>query len=590
MRRTPPPILLLVWLLLAHCTSSTTIAASPTVAGQASAATASARPQARIGTPRYDTGSPAYQDIFAGPAGSDEGGDGSQVSPYRTILRAWRAIPHDAQNRRTGAFRIRLLPGEYYGAFLDRDNDAPSLGDASTPLAIESADPSNRARIIADPLAARANLTLYKIQYAYLQNFDIRMDLTYGGQPLTEAGDAFQCEQCRYLLLRNMVIRGIRREAQTETVKLNQGEYLFLEENDISGAGDNPIDAVAVRHGWWVRNLIHDGINWCAYLKGGSADVLIADNAIYDCDEGGFTSGQGSTIVFMQAPLLRYEAYNIRVINNIIHDINGPALGVNGGTNILMAYNTGYNLGSERLGHLVAIRAGNRDCANSSDDPAADAALVARCQTQIDAGAWGTPTQGVDVELVPNSQIFLINNLLVGRAGVGYAVAALLVWAPREQSSGYSWAGPLPARFDEQLVVRGNLFWTNIEGGSAALVTADGCAPGNPTCNPTQLAAENAWNSIAPEFVDLAAGDVRPAAGGAMLRIVPAALPALSTSQLLAPEAAIVGELHGMSTVVTADYNGVARSSAVIGALLPGSQPGGGAPERRLYLAFVGSA
>jgi hypothetical protein len=42
----------------------------------------------------------------------------------------------------------------------------------------------------------------------------------------------------------------------------------------------------------------------------------------------------------MTAPWIQYEAYDIKFVNNIIHDTDGAGIGVNGGYNILMAYNT----------------------------------------------------------------------------------------------------------------------------------------------------------------------------------------------------------------------------------------------------------
>jgi hypothetical protein len=45
---------------------------------------------------------------------------------------------------------------------------------------------------------------------------------------------------------------------------------------------------------------------------------------------------------YMVRPWLQYEAYGIRVTNNIVYNTWGAGLGVAGGYNILMAYNTVY--------------------------------------------------------------------------------------------------------------------------------------------------------------------------------------------------------------------------------------------------------
>jgi hypothetical protein len=44
----------------------------------------------------------------------------------------------------------------------------------------------------------------------------------------------------------------------------------------------------------------------------------------------------------MTAPWLQYEAYGIQVTNNVVTNTRQSALGVGGGYNILVAYNSVY--------------------------------------------------------------------------------------------------------------------------------------------------------------------------------------------------------------------------------------------------------
>jgi hypothetical protein len=501
--------------------------------------------------PAYAVGSPDFADIYAGPAGDDEAGDGSQARPFRTIQRAWRAVEHDAQDRRTRAYRIRLLPGEYHGAYLDRaTEEQPSLGSLSTPLVIESADPFDRARVIYDPVAARGNLTLFKLSYVYLLGFDIRMDLTYRGAVWgQESGDGFQCEQCDHLLLRDMVVRGYfntnlaESMGQSETVKLNQSTHVYIEDSDIGGAGDNAIDAVAVRHGWWVRNRIHTARDWCAYAKGGSADILVAGNEMHGCGTGGFIAGQGTTLVFLRAPFLQYEAYHIKVLNNIIHDVRGAGLGVNGGFNILMAYNTLYRVGDDdNRNHMLELAPGARDCAGPPQS---------ECDDLLDAGAWGTSQPDVNAELVPNRNVFILNNLVYNPTVFRAPMRVFRLDGPRD-GAGSGWRnGPLPATFDEGVVVRGNVIWTGTSGSDFELGAGDsgqGCQPSNPSCNPSQLAAENMINSAEPQLVNPAGGDYRPVAGGSLATAPPAALPAFDPGALTAEQQTLVQVVNPLVT------------------------------------------
>jgi hypothetical protein len=48
---------------------------------------------------------------------------------------------------------------------------------------------------------------------------------------------------------------------------------MYIEDSDISYAGDNGIDFVAVQYGYVCRTKIHEA-NWCIYAKGGPASQL----------------------------------------------------------------------------------------------------------------------------------------------------------------------------------------------------------------------------------------------------------------------------------------------------------------------------
>lgn len=530
----------------------------------------SVAPSSAQRTPAYAIGNPSFTDIYASPSGSDEQGDGSLGNPFRTIRRAWREVEHGPNDYRLRAYRIRLLPGDYVGAYLDRETDAQfSRGTPDTPLVIESAEPTNRARVIYDPLASRGNLTLFKIEYAYLLNFDIRMDQTYGGVAWNNnSGDGFQCDQCAYLLLRGMLIRGrytndLSQElGQTETVKLNQAQHIYIEDSEIGGAGDNAIDAVAVRHGWWVRNRIHSARDWCAYAKGGSADILVAANELSNCGTGGFMAGQGTTMVFIREPFLQYEAYHIKVVNNLIHDVRGAGLGVNGGVNILMAYNTLYRVGNDNnRNQMLELAPGSRDC---NGPPPAD------CSALLTQGAWGTALPNVNGEFVPNRNVFILNNLVYNPNAFRDPMRVFRLDGPRAGDRTTWPNGPLPARSDEGVVIAGNLIWTGTSGTvDLGLGDGTGCQPDNPTCNPTQINADNRINQVEPELTNPNGSDYRPLAGGNLSSVTPVALPTFDTSVLLSAQIPLVQVVNPLATTILEDYNGASRASAnVVGALV----------------------
>ena len=105
-----------------------------------------------------------------------------------------------------------------------------------------------------------------------------------------------------------------------ETVKINPSQYITLTNNDIFGSYENVIDFVGVQYGTIRDNRLHDADDWCIYLKGGSAYFVIERNVIYNCGTGSFTAGQGTGFEFMRAPWLQYEAYDIKFVNNLVHD------------------------------------------------------------------------------------------------------------------------------------------------------------------------------------------------------------------------------------------------------------------------------
>jgi hypothetical protein len=84
----------------------------------------------------------------------------------------------------------------------------------------------------------------------------------------------------------------------------------------------NAINAVAIAYGHVLGSAIHRS-DWCFYLKGGSAYWLVAGSTVYDCDSAAFAAGQGTGFEYMEPPWLQYEAYDIKFVNNLVHDVEG---------------------------------------------------------------------------------------------------------------------------------------------------------------------------------------------------------------------------------------------------------------------------
>ncbi|MCC6235109.1 MAG: right-handed parallel beta-helix repeat-containing protein [Verrucomicrobiales bacterium] len=447
------------------------------------------------GSPAYDIGNPVWTDVFVDPVNGrdgDENYDGTtRARAFQTLSVAWRSMPEGVQARAT---RFRLLPGTYVGAYLE-----DRQGTAAFPILIEPAEGPGTVVFRPTPAGDSGSLQFFNCAYAYVQDFRISV----------EGGDALHWERCDHVLARRMQVNSRRSEGQDETVKVNQSHHVYLEDSEISDAGDNCIDVVGAQHGHIVRCRIANANDWGAYLKGGSAYWLVEGNEIVGCGTGGFTAGQGSGFQFMSPPWIHYEAYDIKVVNNLIRDCEGAGLGVNGGYNILMAYNTLYRIGARS--HTVEFVHGRRGC---------DGGDVAGCQPLVDAGGWGTT--GEELQYIPNRNVQFVNNLVYNPPGSRSQYQHFQFSSAVTPPSGSNVQDP--ARSDEGLVIRGNVIFDgpadwplgNEEEGS-------GCRGAG--CNPEQLRAENAINAEEPVLVNPAAGDFRPVNGGwlAQQRTTPAA-------------------------------------------------------------------
>lgn len=414
--------------------------------------------------PRYDIGTPRQTLVWVDPANGDDAHTGAtREQALRSLRTAWNRIPQGSPL--TSGYRILLAPGTYTEE-LTPTYWEDRQGTFEAPISIEGSGD-----------AVLSNINIFGCRYLYFIGITVRV----------AGGDGLHCEQCDHLLIRDARIEGLgnirQDEGPQETLKLNQSTHVYIENSDISGAWDNAVDAVGVQHGHMVGNRIHRANDWCAYVKGGSAYWIIENNEFYDCGTGGFTAGQGTGYEFMSAPWIQYEAYDIRVVNNFIHDTEGAGLGVNGGYNILMAYNTLLRVGQRS--HALEVVFGLRTCDGDPD----------RCAALRAMGGWG-PVAVVDAEdPIPNRSVYIFHNLIVSATPDQH----FAIYGPRTPGDGSGI--PSPARTDDNLIIRGNWIWNGPANHPLGIEDDDaGCQPSNPTCTLTQLRAENSINQMEPRL------------------------------------------------------------------------------------------
>ncbi len=475
----------------------------------------------------YDMGSPTLMNLYVSPTGNDNNSGASSATPLQTIRGAWRKM--QASGFATTGYKVNFAPGSYYSdLYLDTLH-----GTYERPV-IFTASPGT--------VTFSGNIQFYQVSYIYLENIT-----------LSHAGDVFHCDTCDHFLLKNIVANGGNRQAQ-ETVKVNQSQHFYIENSDIHGAYDNPIDFVAVQYGHLLNNKVHDGEDWCAYAKGGSAYITVEGNEFYNCGTGGYTTGQGTGFEYMVYPWINYETYDTKVVNNIVHDVQGAAFGVNGGFNILIAHNTAYRVGSRS--HVLEVIFGSQECDGDTNWPGA-------CQNNYNLGGWGDASGRVFS--IPNKNIYVYNNIIYNPPGFQSQWQHLQIDGPRSSTGGNL---PSTLHADTNLQIRGNIIWNGTSSMSLG-VGGEACLDSNPTCNVTQLLTDNDFNTVQPQLISPSTGNFRPVAGGNVFANAGFDIPDFSPTEF--PPIAI--PLGNVVNDVLFDRDGNSRNSSFI----PGAY-GSGAP------------
>lgn len=477
----------------------------------------------------YDIGAPTLTDIWVDHNhGQDSHNGATRAQALATITEAWNRIPIGTLSG-TG-YRIQIVAGDY------AESIVPSYwerrhGTWQCPIILNAADGRGSVTL--------PNLNIFDCRYFYLLDLHIK----------AHGGDALHFEQCTHMLVRNSIIEGVGNvdnyEGPQEAFKANQCQHVYVEECDISGGWDNAIDFVAVQYGHIIANRIHRAHEWCMYLKGGSAYFNIEANELYNTDSGGFSAGQGTGFEYMVSPWLHYEAYDCKFINNLVHDMEGPGMGVNGGYNILLAHNTLYRVG--RRSHGLEVVFGSRSCDGDT----------VRCRQNLLQGGWGTDVPG-NAESIPSKNVYIYNNLLLNPDGYASAWQHFAIHGPRTAPAESNI--PSPVRCDINVQIRGNLIWNGAADLSLGIEGEDqGCQAGNPSCFTEQLLRDNTINTVRPALIDPDANNFHPAAGSAVFSSRTYAIPEFPGNDRPKPPEAPMGVLENH---VARDFDGALRNDA----------------------------
>jgi len=493
----------------------------------------------------YDIGNPRVDLVWVDPVAGDDSRTGmSSATALHTLTEAWNRIPSGRLSTR--GFQIMIMPGKLPESSLPNFLEEKQ-GTFQFPIIIQSSQGPGKAILGGD-------LNFFKCSYVYLIDLDIVPE---------PSGDTLHLELCDHFLMRGVVMNGgvwfpdTTNSVAHDNLKINQSQYIYIEGCNVFGADDNAIDLVAVQYGHIVRTKAHNCNDWAAYAKGGSAYLTIEGNEFYDAGTGGFTAGQGTGFQFMTPPWLHYEAYDFKIINNFVHDVNGAGIGVNGGFNILIAHNTIVRAGSRS--HLIEFAFGNRSCDGHPGDEGYEEGRNI-CATNLLLGGWGTTLENFndDFAYIPNRNVLVTQNVFYNPDGFNSGEQIFQIPGPYSGTNQIGSNVEVPTHADTGLVIQGNVFWTQDE----VLAGLD-----NSRLNETEIRANNAIQSFKPEFVNEAAGDFRPKPGGNLAVYPVSAIPDFSWAD--APTRPQIPEGNN-NNQVRFDRVGKSRSSpSVAGAYLP---------------------
>jgi hypothetical protein len=455
----------------------------------------------------YDIGSPTLLELWINPvSGSDSNSGLSQGAPLKTLTAAWNKIPATLT---TTGYRLNLLPGIYPCEPGEPDNCQNNFGNrAGTyqfPIILSAYGGPGTVTL-------RGGLDLANLSYLYLINLTLA-----GGTPLptnSSGNNLLHLAAVDHILLRGLRLAGPACATDAcnnlqEVLKVNQAQYLYVENSTIGGAWHTSVDYFAVQYGHFFNNNLHTAGQWCMYIKGGTSYLRIEGNELHNCQLG-FSAGQSANFPMMRVPWLHYEAYDIKFVNNLLRDLPGVGLSVAGGYNILFAYNTLYRVGiSSSIGYpLFSAVRGERGC-NATDELPNP---VSRCQNYISQGGWGPNFLTDNLEVIPNRNVYVYNNLFYNPAPARTQYTHLDIREPLARPAGFQ-GMPNPIKADTNLAIRGNVIWNGDNSTPLGIEGSLACPATNPTCNEAQLKADNTLNSVEPTLANPALGNFRPIGG-----------------------------------------------------------------------------
>jgi uncharacterized Fe-S cluster protein YjdI len=434
--------------------------------------------------PTYDPGKPTLGDIWVDPVHGDDSADGStRARALKTVKAAISRLPPDTRTAKSG-YRIMLAAGQYFTAPHPGDWIEGRKATFQYPIVIQSADGPLKA--VLPPLA------ISRCSYVYV----IGVKIVPGRiKPQDFSRDILlHVPNSDHVLVRNVL--GLAPGTTKETLpwvnfKGAQSQYLYVEDSEFEGAQAVDLDYVACQYGHVVRSKFHHSLCEAIYVKGGSAGFIIAGNEIWNSRTSGFCAGQGTGFQYMVKPWIHYEAYDVKFVNNVVHDTGGPAVAVWGGYNCLVAYNTCYRVGKRHNAIHVGLGGRGPGVGIWNDE----------CDQYLKAGGWCSPRRYDDN--IPSKNVYVFNNVVLNDDGFQTERGHFGIARPVKTPAGSNLPGE--ARADDGLLIRGNVIWNGPP--NHPLFDPTSGAPLG--CDEKSLRQDNSINQLKPRLLDPQHGNYR---------------------------------------------------------------------------------
>lgn len=244
--------------------------------------------------------------IWVSNSGSNSN-SGSSSAPLKTI--------QAAIDRASGGTDIMVKAGTYVENVRVRKDD----------ISLISADGKHEATIKAASQKGAA-ISGFGVEGITIKGFEIDGPSGSNAVHFGMSGRGFN-DPIRDLTIQDNKIHS----SGLDGVKVSQAYNVKVLNNDISGSGEEGIDFVAVNNSRIAGNDVSgsDGPSGLG-VKGGSSNVTIEDNTVWDSKGAGISVGGWTTAKWMWPNARSYEAKNLTVVGNEVSDVGKAAILVSG--------------------------------------------------------------------------------------------------------------------------------------------------------------------------------------------------------------------------------------------------------------------